>query len=193
MAVISKLKQSDSLSKIFRLYKRLIIKYVYGLKKVHPTFNIAGEARISRDLIAGEYSYIGRNCRIYPGVSIGRYTMLAHNVQIIGDDHIYDIAGTPSIFSGRPELKKTKIGRDVWIGADSIVFTGVEIGDGAIIAAGAVVTKSIPKYVVVGGIPAKVIKRRFASVSDELKHTEMLNGPLLRSVRNKPLKISKDN
>ncbi len=54
-----------------------------------------------------------------------------------------------------------KIGNDVWIGANVLILDGVTIGNGAIIAAGAVVTKDVPPYAVVGGVPAKIIKYRF--------------------------------
>lgn len=165
------------------------IKYVYGLRNVHSTFNIGGTSQISRDFVAGEYSYVGNNCMIYPGVSIGRYTMLAQNVQIIGADHNYLTAGMPATFSGRPKLKRTKIGRDVWIGANAIIMAGITIGDGAIIAAGSVVTKDIPPFSIVGGVPAKVIKKRFVSESDEKKHLDMLNGPVLANIRNKPVQL----
>ncbi|MEY0719389.1 CatB-related O-acetyltransferase [Providencia alcalifaciens] len=55
----------------------------------------------------------------------------------------------------------SKIGNDVWIGVNSIILDGVKIGNGAIIAAGSVVTKDIPDYAIVGGIPAKIIKYRY--------------------------------
>src|SRR5690606_29947135 len=54
-----------------------------------------------------------------------------------------------------------KIGNDVWIGEDAIIMGGVKIGDGAIIAARAVVTKDVPPYSIYGGVPAKLIKYRF--------------------------------
>jgi len=63
-----------------------------------------------------------------------------------------------------PERKrqtKTIIGNDVWFGANSLVLKGVNIGDGAVVGAGAVVTKDIPPYAIVGGNPAKIIKMRF--------------------------------
>lgn len=57
--------------------------------------------------------------------------------------------------------KKTIIGNDVWIGARAIILSGVKIGDGAIIAAGAVVTKDVEPYTIAGGVPAKPIRKRF--------------------------------
>lgn len=57
--------------------------------------------------------------------------------------------------------KKTKIGNDVWVGQNAVIMAGVNIGDGAVIGAGAVVTKDIPDYAIAVGVPAKVIKYRF--------------------------------
>lgn len=189
MGIISNLKKNDSIANIYRSLKRLKIRYIYRLRYVHPTFNVGGSCKISPDLVAGEYSYVGMNCIIYPGVKIGRYTMIAQNVQIIGADHNFHFPGVPMTFSGRPKLTNTLIGRDVWIGANSIVMVGVTIGDGSIIAAGSIVTKNIPPYSIVGGVPAKFIRKRFSAIEDEIKHTEMLNGELLMNVRNKPIEI----
>ena len=187
--LVFKLKKSNFIALIYRYFKRFWIKYIYGLKKVHPTFNIGGRVNISFDLVADEFSYVGAGCLIYPGVKIGRYSMLAQNVQIIGSDHIFDKVGIPATFAGRPSLEPTYIGRDVWIGANSIILTGVRIGDGAIIAAGSVVTKDIEQFSIVGGVPAKFIKRRFSSSKDIENHLSMLNGPLLKNVRNKPVSL----
>ncbi len=79
--------------------------------------------------------------------------MVANNVSIIGQDHIWDKTNLPIIFSGRPHnYKSTIIGNDVWIGAHSKIKTGVKIGDGVIIAMGSVVVKDVPPYSIVGGI-----------------------------------------
>ncbi len=59
------------------------------------------------------------------------------------------------------DTKRVKIGNDVWIGANAIVFDGISIGDGAVIAAGAVVTKDVPSYAIVGGVPGKILRMRF--------------------------------
>lgn len=141
--------------------KMFLIRNLYGLKNVSKTFYLGGKSKISKDLIAEDFSYIGPFCLISPKVKIGRYTMLANNVSIIGDDHYYSDPNTPIIFSGRPELKETIIGADVWIGAFSIIMTGVKIGDGSIVGAGSIVTKDIPPYTIYAGVPAKFIKMRF--------------------------------
>ncbi len=66
------------------------------------------------------------------------------------------------IFSEHIASKKTKIGNDVWVGKNAVIMSGVKIGDGAVIGSGAVVTKDVPDYAIVGGVPAKVIKYRFS-------------------------------
>jgi acetyltransferase-like isoleucine patch superfamily enzyme len=96
---------------------------------------------------------------------------------IIGDDHVFDVAGQPTTFSGRPPLRPTKIGRDVWIGCNSVVLAGVTVGDGAIIAAGSVVTKDVGPFMIVGGVPAKVIRPRFQNDEALRKHMAMLAEP----------------
>lgn len=146
----------------------------YNLKNVHKTFYMAGKSQISSDITCDEYVYIGPNCMIYPKVSIGAYTMLANNVSIIGGDHNFNKLGVPIIFSGRGILSETIIGKDVWVGAHTIIKTGVKIGNGAIIASGSVVTKDIEPYVICGGVPAKKIKNRFNSLEDIKKHQSML-------------------
>ncbi|WP_158856666.1 CatB-related O-acetyltransferase [Lunatibacter salilacus] len=184
------IKNNDYLAFLFRKLKFFVIKYIYGLRNVHSTFNIGGRVEISRDFIASEFSYVGKGCTIYPGVSIGRYTMIAPDVKIIGGDHRFDIVGTPSTFSGRHILERTYIGRDVWIGTNSIILCGVTIGDGAIVAAGSVVSKNIPEFAIVGGVPAKLIKYRFTEAKDIEIHKTMLYGDILPNVRNRPLVVS---
>ena len=158
----------------YRLIRMFFLRKKLKLKNVHKTFYAGGKSKISPDLVAGVYSYIGPNCLIYPKVNIGAYTMLANNVSIIGGDHNFSKIGIPIIFSGRGILNETFIGKDVWIGAFSIIMTGVKIGDGSIIGAGSVVTKDIEPYCVYAGVPAKKIKNRFKNSEDLNKHKQML-------------------
>jgi acetyltransferase-like isoleucine patch superfamily enzyme len=95
----------------------------------------------------------------------------------LGDDHRFDIPAIPIIFSGRPPLRSTRIGRDVWIGAGSIVLAGVEIGDGSIVAAGTVVTKNIPACEIHGGAPNRKIRDRFLDARDRDRHLQALLEP----------------
>lgn len=79
---------------------------------------------------------------------------------IFHGDHEMSRRDIPMRLQGDSVSKPVVIGDDVWIGARSIILKGVHIGKGAVIAAGAVVTKDVPEYAIVGGVPAKVIKYR---------------------------------
>jgi acetyltransferase-like isoleucine patch superfamily enzyme len=137
-----------------------------GARSAHETTVFGGFSDIRPDLLTGEYSYIGPGCSICAGVSVGKFSMIGPSVFIVGADHLYSIVGKPIIFSGRPPLRRTTIGADVWIGARAIVLAGVNIGDAAIVAAGAVVTKDVQPGAICAGVPARKIGSRFAS--DEL-------------------------
>lgn len=160
--------------KKYRQIKMKWIRLCYGLKNVHQTVYINKGCQIASDIIAGPYVFIGNNCQIYQKVSIGDYTMLAPEVKIIGKDHQFETSGMPIIFSGRGKITETKIGKDVWIGTRSIISLGITIGDGAIIAANSVVTKNVEAYSIIGGSPAKLIKKRFENQKDIDKHNFML-------------------
>ncbi len=165
----------NAIRKIYRRLKMVYFRRKYSLNNVHRTFYMSGKSQISPDLVANEYSYIGPGCLIYPKVTIGAYSMLANNVSILGGDHNYNRVGIPIIFSGRAVLNETIIGKDVWIGAFSIIMTGIKIGDGAIIAAGSIVTKDVEAYAIYGGVSAKKIKDRFKNSEEVLAHKNMLS------------------
>ncbi|MFC2148540.1 CatB-related O-acetyltransferase [Bacteroidota bacterium] len=162
-----------SLRNIYRSLKMYWYRHKYRLKNVHSTFYIGGPGLISSDLVASEYVYLGPNCGIPPNVSIGKFTMLAPNVSILGGDHIFTNPNKPIIFAGRPDMPKTIIGEDVWVGANVLIMAGVYIANGAIVAAGSVVTKNIEEYAIYGGNPAKLIRMRFNEKEIEL-HKKML-------------------
>ncbi|MGV2292573.1 acyltransferase [Trinickia sp. YCB016] len=168
---------TDMLRGLFRATRRMLWRRLMRLNRVHSTVLFGGYGDISRDFRADEYVYVGPGCRINPGVSVGRYSMLGPDVQIIGNDHVFDRPGVPIIFSGRPAFRQTEIGKDVWIGAGATILCGTTIGDGAVVAAGAVVTRDVEPFTVVAGVPARVIKKRFESLQDELTHTGMLEAP----------------
>lgn len=163
-----------TIRQLYRNLKMFWFRSRYGLKYVHQTFYMGGKSYIHSDLQAGKYVYIGPGCLIPPRVSIGKYTMFAHNVSILGGDHIFTDPKKPAIFSGRPEMPQTQIGKDVWIGANVLIMAGVTIGDGAIVAAGAVVTKDIPPYSIYGGNPARYIRMRF-NEKEIVLHKQMLS------------------
>ncbi len=150
-----------------------------GLRHVDHHTYIASDADVCRDLVMEPYSFINLGCVIGPNVSIGAYSMLAPRVAVVGGDHNYGHAGTPIIFSGRSELKNTCIGRDVWIGYGAIVIAGCTIGDGAIVAAGSVVTKDVPPFEIHGGVPAKRLSDRFHDEASISIHRKMLESEIV--------------
>ena len=113
------------------------------------------------DVEIGENANIGSNCQIFSArhVKIGNDVLIAAYVYLVGGGHNFDDPTIPIIQQGRTAHGIT-IEDDVWLGAGVKVLDGVTIGQGSIIAAGAVVTEDIPPYVIAGGIPAKIIKNR---------------------------------
>ena len=185
----SALRRHDRL--YFKLRSMLMAcrRRLRGLRSVHPTFYMAASARVSGDLVAHEYSFVNIGCMIGPRVTLGRYAMLAPEVVVIGGDHRVDMPGTPILFSGRPELPRTVIGADAWIGFRAIIMAGVSIGRGAIVAAGAVVTRDVPAYEIHAGVPARKIGERFESAADRSRHDEMLNGAPVTGEYARPLPV----
>lgn len=142
---------------------------------IDPLAKINRGAKIL-DSSIGRYSYIGPNSLV-SGSEIGAFCSISWNVEIGLANHTLDFLSTSPIFTevhngtGHSWIDKdiacterekgTMIGNDVWIGTGAKVMRGVTIGDGAVIAAGAVVTKDVAPYAIVGGIPARFIKFRF--------------------------------
>lgn len=93
------------------------------------------------------------------GVFIGDRTLVGYRTQIISGNHIIPGDKAP-IFNSGHEYKAVHISEDVWIGASCIIMPGVTIGVGAVVAGGSVVTKDVPDYSIVAGVPAKIIKDR---------------------------------
>ena len=121
--------------------------------------DIGRKIKFSPNIILGNYSGIGDNCHFQGEVKIGNDVMIGPEVMFIGINHNHSDKGIPMNKQGESK-KGIIIGNDVWIGARAIILDGVLIDDGCIIGAGAVVTKSIPKNSIVGGVPAKIIKKR---------------------------------
>ncbi len=121
-----------------------------------------------------DFTYVSSNTKIINS-KIGKFCSIASGVKINLPMHpvTNNISTHPFFYSDKYEkfnkIKSTKfiefskvdIGNDVWIGENVIILSGIKIGNGAILAAGAVVTKDIPNYAVAAGMPAKIIKMRF--------------------------------
>jgi acetyltransferase-like isoleucine patch superfamily enzyme len=138
--------------------------------------SLAGVVEIDPRVSIGLHTYgFGANTfllfRDDDRVEIGKYCSIAYGVTIIasGEHNYRAVANYPfhARFLGDDEQDtfskgRVSIGNDVWIGANATVLSGVSVGHGAVIAAGAVVVDDVPPYAIVGGVPARVIKFRFA-------------------------------
>lgn len=92
-------------------------------------------------------------------VEIGDDCIFGPNVAIHSENHVFADPDTPIRLQGATR-EGVKIGRDCWVGEGAVILDGVTVGDGCVIAAGAVVTSDIPNFSIVGGVPARVLKRR---------------------------------
>lgn len=108
---------------------------------------------IGEDSLIGEYNVI----RGQGGVTIGSRVYTSPMVQIVAVDHVFDDPGRPFIEQGIT-AQGVVIEDDVWIGAGAVITDGVRVGAGSVVAAGAVVTRDVPPRVVVGGVPARVLR-----------------------------------
>ncbi len=127
-------------------------------------FEIMQNSILSGDNTIGDHTYIGFNCIITQSV-IGRYCSIANNVSIDIGEHRINRVSTSSIFYKDPFKTLTQgeciIGSDVWIGSNAVIRRGVKIGNGAIIGANSFVNKDVKDFEIVGGTPAKFIRKRF--------------------------------
>lgn len=143
--------------------------------------SISENVDLRKNVKIGDYSYINRGTLVASG-EIGKYCSVGYNCQIGIFEHPTNFISTsPHIYRNvyldkdrRPKWSEDdinyppKIGNDVWIGSNALIMQGVTIGDGAIIAANAVVTKDVEPYCIVGGVPAKIIRKRFSDEEIEV-------------------------
>jgi acetyltransferase-like isoleucine patch superfamily enzyme len=146
--------------------------------KAHKPAAIDSETAVARGILTlGAHTYGDPAVVVYPGdtakVRIGKYCAIADGAEfMVGGNHVIEwvtsyplraMYGLPGAFEdGVPATKgDIAVGNDVWIGSDALILSGVTVGDGAVIAAAAVVTSDVRPYAIVGGNPAREIRRRF--------------------------------
>lgn len=131
-------------------------------------------------LIVGNDVYIGKGCTIEVDGTIGNHVLIANRVGLVGRrDHDFREVGSPItqaswVGDHANRLSDTiEIGDDVWLGYGVIVLSGTKIDNGAVVAAGSVVTSDVPAYSISVGNPARVVGERFTG-SDRKRHIEIL-------------------
>lgn len=125
-----------------RVYEGVTFWYPYRIK-------------IGKNVTLNEWVYLSG----FGGLTIGNNVRIGHRVSIITSDHVYSDLSKPIFLQGLI-ASPVIIEDDVWIGCNATILKGVVIGRGAIIAAGSVVTKDVPPFMIVGGVPAHVISSR---------------------------------
>ncbi len=108
----------------------------------------------------GDYSGIGVDCSVRGPLLIGNNVMMGPEVIIITANHGFERIDIPMMVQESSPRKKVIIGNDVWIGTRAIILPGITIGNGAIIGAGAIITKDIPDYAIAAGNPARIVRFR---------------------------------
>lgn len=155
---------------------------------IHPTAEIESstlgrftevEARsVLSETVLGDYSYVMQDCRIW-ATRIGKFANIAAQVRINATNHpmsratlhhftyragdYFEGASDEADFFDQRRANAVTIGHDTWIGHGATILPGVTIGDGAVVGSGAVVSRDVAPYTIVGGVPARLIRERFAA------------------------------
>jgi virginiamycin A acetyltransferase len=165
--------------------KVIISGFSHGLQNV--TFEgknaVPDRCNFSGKISIGYATTLGYNNFFGGEITIGKYCQIGADVAIHATNHPIHFLSTyinKNLFDGalniHKETKKVLIGNDVWIGHNVIIVGNVTIGNGAILAAGSVITKDVAPYSIVGGVPAKFIKKRFSdSIIQEIENLQWWN------------------
>lgn len=137
---------------IRKIFERIIGKPVDASFGLFPPFH----TDCGKNITVGKNVFINMGCKFQDqgGIFIDDGALIGHNVVLATLNHDFEPAARSNL-TPRP----IHIGKNVWIGSNATILPGVTIGDGAIVAAGAVVNRDVPKDTVVGGVPAKIIKK----------------------------------
>ena len=146
-------------TKIFRKFRRIICTPLFDKCGTNLNVEVGASFGTGKGIIIGNNSSIGIRAQVRGPLTIGDNVMMGPEVVIFTSNHRFDRLDITMDRQGSI-TKPVRIGNDVWIGQRSMIMSGVTIGNGVMIAAGAVVTKDVPDYAIVGGVPAKVLKYR---------------------------------
>lgn len=130
-------------------------RFSIGKRSVVESFSCINNA--VGDVVIGDYTRIGLHCTVIGPVTIGNHVNLAQGITVSALNHNFEDTRLRIDEQG-VNTSEIIIDDDVWIGANAVITAGVHIGRHSVVAAGAVVTKDVPEYSVVGGVPAKVIR-----------------------------------
>ena len=146
---------------LFNPIKKLFLVIVGAKVGKYVTFYPGIKILTGRNLVLGDRVNISFDVIIATdgGVEIGDRSMIGFKTMILAGNHVIPDGRAPIFYSGLVR-KKVIIKNDVWIGGNCLILPGVVIGEGAVVAGGSVVTKDVPAFAIVGGVPAKVIKMR---------------------------------
>lgn len=154
-------KLPPSVGKNGERYKK--IRFFFAsrfINKCGSDVNFEKNSHFNPELEIGDRSGVGSNTDLSGHIIIGNDVMMGPNVTMRTYSHAHDRLDIPMNQQGFEPERVMHIGDDVWIGANVIILPGVNVGSHCILAAGAVVTKSVPDYAIVGGCPAKIIRMR---------------------------------
>ena len=146
--------------KFIRPVRRCIVKGLF--KYAGKNINIEKGAYFGdgSEIEIGDNSGIGINCKVSGKVTIGKNVMMGPDVIILTKRHKFERTDISMIDQGYDTPAPVTISDDIWIGTRSIILPGVTIGKGAIVGAGAIVTKDVPEYAIACGNPAQIKKYR---------------------------------
>lgn len=154
-------KSTARFGSVYNILRRTCCKFIFKKCGRNVTIERLADFGSGKWIVIGDNSGIGVNCEIPSNTIIGNNVMMGPEVVVFSQNHRYDDINKPMSQQGYEKGAGLRIGNDVWIGRRVMIMTNVNlIGDGAIIAAGSIVTKNVEPYTIVGSNPARVIKHR---------------------------------